>query len=97
MGINALCSLYSPCSSHINRHQLSPTEIDLYSYTLSNIMDTFLSTAWRYLRGESGLPSLLPAKESVEMAKEKCREVRLFCEGLEKFREILYTEPVVSR
>ena len=87
---------YSPCSSHINRHQLIPTEKDLYSYTQSNIMETFLSTAWRYLKGESALPSLLPAKESVDMAKEKSREVRLFCEGLEKFREILYTEPVVS-
>ena len=60
-------------------------------------MDVFLSTAWRCLKGESGLPSLLPAKEAIDMAKERSREVRLFCEGLEKFREILYTEPVVSK
>ena len=62
-------------------------------------MSSFLTTAYRYLKGESGLPSILPAREVVEKAREKSRRVLLFCQGLEKFREILYTEeqqPVVS-
>ena len=57
-------------------------------------MDTFLNTAYRYLKGNSELPSLLPSKESAHMAQEKSRKLRLFCKGLECFREIFYTEPM---
>ena len=59
-------------------------------------METFVNTAYRYLKGESELPSLLPSKESADMAKEKSRKVRLFCKGLECFCEILYREPVAG-
>ncbi len=51
-------------------------------------METFWSTAWRYAKGESGLPSVLPEQGS----GGKSRRVRLFCKGLEQFREILYVE-----
>ena len=54
-------------------------------------MEIFLSNAFRYLKGESDLPSLLPDRSSLDVAKQS-RKVRLFCEGLEKFREILYVE-----
>ena len=60
------------------------------------IMMSFLSTAYCHLKGQGGLPSLLQARESVDLAKEESRKVRLFCKGLENFREILYKEPVVS-
>ena len=54
-------------------------------------METFFKTAYRHLKSESGLPSLLPSKEVIEKAKQESRKVRLFCQGLECFREILYT------
>ena len=59
-------------------------------------MEAFVNTAYRYLKGESELPSLLPSKESADMAKEKSRKVRLFCKGLECFCEILYRETVAE-
>ena len=55
-------------------------------------MITFFNTAYRYLKGDSGLPSVLPTKETLDSARENSRGLRLFCEGLEKFRKILYTE-----
>ena len=59
-------------------------------------METFFNTAYRYLKGESDLPSLLPSRESAATAKERSRKLRLFCKGLECFCEILYTEPVAE-
>ena len=59
-------------------------------------METFVNTAYRYLKGKSELPSLLPSKESANVAKEKSRNVRLFCKGLQCFCEILYREPVAE-
>lgn len=59
-------------------------------------MNVFLSTAFRYAKGQSDLPSVLPTRRSLDLAKEKSRKVRLFCKGLECFCEILYKEPVVS-
>ena len=59
-------------------------------------MEMFFNTAYRYLKGESELPSLLPSKQSADMAKEKSRKVRLFCKGLECFCEILYAKPVAE-
>ena len=56
-------------------------------------MEMFFQTAYRHLKGESGLPSVLPSRESVNMARKKSRRVRLFCEALEKFCEILYPDP----
>ncbi len=67
------------------------SKIQLHTYQEYD-METFWSTAWRYAKGESGLPSVLPARGS----GEKSRRVRLFCKGLEHFREILYAEPVVD-
>ncbi|KAF6241871.1 hypothetical protein HO173_000583 [Letharia columbiana] len=52
-----------------------------------------LSTVYRYLQGQSGLPSTLPARGSVDMAKDESRKIHLLCKGLEHFREIFYTEP----
>lgn len=57
-------------------------------------MGTFLSTAGRYLKGESGLPSLLPSKAEIDAAKGKFRRVGLFCKGLETFCEVLYADPI---
>lgn len=57
-------------------------------------MEKFLSTAGRYLKGESGLPSLLPAKAEIEAAKGKFRRVGLFCKGLETLCEALYADPI---
>lgn len=56
-------------------------------------MENFLSTAGRYLKGESGLPSLLPTKAEIDAAKGKSRRVGLFCKALETFCEILYADP----
>ena len=60
-------------------------------------MNSFPSTAFRYLKGQSGLPSTLPGRPSVNLAREESRKVRNLCKGLECFREVLYDEPVVSR
>ena len=57
-------------------------------------MGSFLSTAGRYLKGESGLPSLLPSKAEIDAAKGKFRRVGLFCKGLEIFCEVLYADPI---
>ena len=62
------------------------------THTKNYDMETFWSTALRYAKGDSGLPSVLPARGS----GEKSRRVRLFCKGLEHFREILYAEPAVD-
>ena len=59
-------------------------------------MEEFLSKAGRYLKGESGLPSLLPARADIDTAKGKSRRVGLFCKGLENFCEILYPDPSVQ-
>ena len=56
----------------------------------------FFSTAYRYLKGGSELQSLLPSKESADIARAKTRKLRLFCKGLECFREILYKVPVAE-
>lgn len=56
-------------------------------------MEKFLSTAGRYLKGESGLPSLLPTKAEIDAAKGMSRRVGLFCKGLETFCEVLYVDP----
>ena len=59
-------------------------------------MTSFLSTTYCHLKGQGGQSSLLQARESVDLAKENSRKVRLFCKGLEHFRDILYKEPMVS-
>ena len=56
----------------------------------------FLSTAYLCLKGPSGLPSVLPSRECLDMAKQKNRRIRLLCKGLEHFREALYAEPMVD-
>ena len=86
MGIKYLC--FSPfpfSSSYIPVHPRK-----------KETMEMFFNTAYHYLKGESELPSLLPSKESADMAKEKSRKVRLFCKGLECFCEILYAKPVAE-
>ena len=61
---------------------------------LSTASMMFLSTAYLCLKGPSGLPSLLPTRECLDMAKQKNRRVRILCKGLEHFREALYSESV---
>ncbi|KAM0804817.1 hypothetical protein BDR22DRAFT_885485 [Usnea florida] len=63
---------------------------------LSTASTMFLSTAYLCLKGSSDLPSLLPTRECLDMAKQKNRRVRLLCKGLEQFREALYAEPVMD-
>ena len=63
---------------------------------LSTTSMMFLSTAYLCIKGPTGLPSLLPTRECLDMAKQKNRRVRILCKGLESFREALYSEAMVD-
>ena len=87
----SFCQL-SPLLSNIHTTSPSVFETSLTMF-LSTASTMFLSTAYLCLKGPSGLPSLLPTRECLDMAKQKNRRVRLLCKGLEQFREALYSEP----
>ena len=57
-------------------------------------MGPFLSNAFCFLNGKSSLPSTLPAREAIDRVKEESRKIRLFCKGLEHFRQVFYEDVV---